>query len=210
MAAVPDRPLVVGVAGGTASGKTTLVRRAAEVLGSEGLWIPHDRYYLDVPDPSQHNYDHPDALDTTRLVADLASLKAGRPTELPDYDFRTHTRRPQGELVQPCAVLLVEGILVLATPELRRCLDLRVWVQADDDLRLARRLARDIRARGRTPEDVLRQYLETVRPMHRQHVAPSQAHADLVLDGEGEQEHELARLLGAIQQCRSLGLEPHP
>ncbi len=196
------RPLVVGIAGGTASGKTTLVRRAAEALGADGLWIQHDRYYFDVPDPSVHNYDHPDALDTPRLVADLDGLRAGRVAELPVYDFRTHTRQPEGEAVAPHPVLLVEGILVLADPALRDRFDLVVWVEADDDLRLARRLARDIAERGRTPDSVLRQYLGTVRPMHKRYVSPSKAHADLVLDGEGAIDEQVARLLAAIQEAR--------
>lgn len=207
MATVPEppvsSPLVVGIAGGTASGKTTLVRRAAEALGPEGLWIQHDRYYLDVADPSVHNYDHPDALDTARLVTDLDSLRAGQPTELPAYDFKTHRRRPQGELVAPASVLLVEGILVLADPALRQRFDLTVWVLADDDLRLARRLTRDMAERGRSPQDVLRQYLGTVRPMHRRFVAPSRAHAQIELQGEGDADAALARLLSAIAAARA-------
>jgi uridine kinase len=204
LATFPEGPLIVGIAGGTASGKTTLVRRAAMALGRAGLWIQHDRYYLDVVDPRSHNYDHPDALDTPRLIADLDSLRAGLTTELPDYDFKTHTRRALGESVRPCPVLLVEGILVLADPELRKRFDLTFFVQADDDLRLARRLSRDIAERGRTADDVLRQYLETVRPMHKRFVAPSRAHAEHVLDGEGDLNVELGRLLEAIRGARGL------
>ncbi len=205
MATVPEAPLVVGIGGGTASGKTTLARRAAAALGDDCLWIQHDRYYFDVPEPSVHNYDHPAALDTPRLVADLDLLRAGQPAELPVYDFKSHTRGPVGDRVTPCAVVLVEGILVLADPALRARFDLMVWVQADDDLRLARRLSRDIAERGRSPDDVLRQYLETVRPMHRRHVQPSRVHAKLALDGEGDLETELARLLDGIAHHRSRG-----
>lgn len=203
MATVPEAPLVVGIAGGTASGKTTLVRRAADALGADGLWIQHDRYYFDVPDPSVHNYDHPDALDTGRLCADLDALRAGRETELPVYDFKTHARRPQGERVSPRPVLLVEGILVLADPALRARFDLCVWVETADDLRLARRISRDIAQRGRTAADVLRQYLDTVRPMHQAHVAPSRSHANIELDGEGDLVTELGRLLAAIRAAQS-------
>ncbi len=202
MATVPEAPLVVGIAGGTASGKTTLVRRAAEVLGSDALWIQHDRYYFDVPEPSVHNYDHPSALDTQRLCADLDALREGRETGLPVYDFKTHTRQTRAERVQPCAVLLVEGILVLSDPALRARFDLCVWVDAEDDVRLARRIRRDIAQRGRTAEDVLRQYLDTVRPMHKAFVGPSRGHASLVLDGEGELSVELGRLLGAVEKAR--------
>jgi len=195
--------VVVGLAGGTASGKTTLARAAAEALGPDCLWLQHDRYYFDVPDPRVHNYDHPDALDTGRLIEDLDALLSGRATEVPVYDFTTHTRQSQGELLEPGAVILVEGILVLQDPELVSRFDLRVWVEADDDLRLARRLQRDVAARGRTPDDVLRQYLGTVRPMHKRFVAPSASRAELLLDGEGVLEVELARLLEAIQGFRS-------
>ncbi|MCB9779761.1 MAG: uridine kinase [Alphaproteobacteria bacterium] len=181
----PDRPapFVVLVAGGTASGKTTLVNRVAG-RAADSLVLSHDRYYLDVVDPKRHNYDEPAALDTAQLVHDLERLRAGQPVALPRYDFATHSRLAEGELVQPAALIFVEGILVMADRRLRQLADLRVFVHAPADVRLARRLERDIVARGREPEGVLRQYLSTVRPGHRRHVEPSRFHADVVVDGE--------------------------
>lgn len=194
---MPEAPFVLLVAGGTASGKTSLVRAVAE-RHPDCLLVSHDRYYLDVDDPLTHDYDHPDALDTARLVADLALLRAGRAAELPVYDFPTHRRQPHGERVQPRKLLLVEGILALHDPRLRALADLRVYVHADDDLRLARRMQRDIVERRRDPGHVLRQYLGTVRPGHLRFVAPSRFHADLVLDGESPLEVLAAGLQAMI------------
>jgi len=177
------QPFVVLVAGGTASGKTTLVHAVADAH-PDCLVLSHDRYYLDVPDPLTHDYDHPEALDTARLVADLARLRAGQDASLPRYDFATHRRLAQGEPTQPRSLIFVEGILVLHDAQLRSLADLRVFVSAADDLRLARRLQRDIVERGREPAGVLGQYLSTVRPGHRRFVEPSRFHADIVLDGE--------------------------
>lgn len=186
------RPFVVGIGGGTASGKTTLARQLAAEL--DATLISHDRYYLDVPDPRSHNFDHPDALDTPLLVEHLDALRTGAPAELPVYDFAHHRRRPEVHRVQPEAVVIVEGILVLADPALCDRFDLRVYVQAPDDLRFIRRLRRDVAERGRTVESVILQYLASVRPMHEAHVAPSASRAHLVLDGTRPVAEELGRL----------------
>ncbi len=173
---------LVVIAGGTASGKTTAAQIAASRL-PEALLIHHDRYYRDIPNPRGFNFDHPEALDTDGLVADLGRLRAGHPAELPVYDFSRHARAPHTERVAPCPLVMVEGILTLAHPGLAALADLRVYVHTPDDIRLARRLRRDIVERGRTVDSVLDQYLQTVRPMHLAWVAPCEATADLVLDG---------------------------
>lgn len=177
-----NAPTIVLIGGGTASGKTTLARELAS--RHDALHIPHDRYYLDVPDPRRHNYDHPDALDTSLLVENLAALRAGQATELPVYHFATHRRVSQRERVEPRPLIIVEGILVLHDPDLRAAAHYRVYVHTADDLRLARRITRDAVERGREVPDVLRQYLGTVRPMHERFVSPSRAWADLVVSGE--------------------------
>lgn len=187
--------LVVGIAGGSASGKTTVARLVAHELGRRCILIAHDRYYRGAsPDT---NFDHPDALDTDHLLADLARLRDRRATRLPVYDFARHARvEPERwDPVEPRPVLLVEGILVLAIPALRDALDLRVFVEAPDELRLARRVRRDVAQRGRTERSVLEQYDHTVRPMYEQFVAPSRAHAHIVLDGTRSPAREARRVL---------------
>jgi uridine kinase len=179
---------VIGIGGGTASGKTTLAAALAQALGDQAVLVVHDRYYRTLPafhahDPSTFNFDHPESLETTRLVADLDRLRAGARASLPRYDFRTHSRELVEEDVDPRPLIIVEGILVLSDAELRRRFDLSVFVDTPDDVRLLRRLRRDIAERGRTVDDVLAQYERTVRPMHEQFVRPSRDHAQVVLDG---------------------------
>ncbi|MFN7145812.1 MAG: uridine kinase [Myxococcota bacterium] len=189
------RPFVVGVAGGTASGKTTLAELAAGVTGA--ALVTHDRYYRDAD--AHTNFDHPDALDTDRLVDDLDRLRAGAAVDLPVYHFPTHKRLPLTERLEPRPIVIVEGILVLASPALRERFDLSVFVHASADVRLIRRVRRDIAERGRDLESVLAQYLTTVRPMHERFVEPSAAFAQLTLDGEGRLETELERLVAALR-----------
>lgn len=192
----PPPRLVVAVAGGTASGKTSLVQRFAEQHPC--LRLTHDRYYLDVAEPRGHDYDHPDALDTELLVEHLALLRAGRPAQLPVYDFRTHTRQPQAEQVLPQELVIVEGILVLHHPALRALADLTVFVHAPPDVRLVRRIRRDVVERGRDVPGVLEQYLATVRPGHLSFVEPSRQHAELELDGTRPLDELLARFRGEV------------
>ncbi len=188
------RPFVVGIAGGTASGKTTIAELVAAQVGA--ALLTHDRYYWDgAPDT---NFDHPSALDTSRLVADLDLLRAGHAADVPIYDFAHHRRAQVGERIEPRRFLVVEGILVLAEPALRRRFDLCVFVEAAADLRLIRRVRRDMAARGRTAESVLEQYLATVRPMHDRYVEPSAEHAALVLDGAGVISAEVAHVIAAL------------
>ncbi len=189
-------PFIVGIAGGTASGKTTVARRVADRLGA--LLLTHDRYYKSAD--ASTNFDHPDSLDTARMVVDLDTLRAGNAASIPDYDFATHRRRAEEDVLAPTPVIVVEGILVLSDPALRARFDLAAFVDAPADVRLIRRVQRDVAERGRTVESVFAQYLATVRPMHEAFVAPSVTHADLVLDGTAEVEGLVEAVCAAVAQ----------
>jgi len=181
------RPLIIGIAGGSGSGKTTIAEAMVQDIGpSAAELILHDSYYRDLshltPEQrAQVNYDHPDSLETELLVEHLRALLRGEPINKPLYDFTVHNRRPETERIEPKPVILVEGLMVLADRALRDLMDLKIYVDTDPDLRVMRRLERDIRDRGRTMESVFEQYLGTVRPMHLRFVEPSRAHADLVI-----------------------------
>jgi uridine kinase len=179
--------LVIGVAGGSGSGKTTIAEALTEAIDGVA-YVKHDAYYRHRPDlnfdeRTRLNYDHPASLETDLLVEHLECLRRGIPFEMPVYDFSQHLRSSDVVLVAPAPVIIVEGILVLAETELRGAMDLKVYVDTDSDLRLARRLERDIRERGRTAESVLAQYLATVRPMHNDYVEPSKRYADIIIPG---------------------------
>ncbi len=194
---------MVGVVGGSGAGKTTLVRGLVDRLGSDASVLWFDEYYHDLVhlDPAERavvNFDHPDSLDVDLLVAHLAALLAGRPAEVPVYDFSTHTRTGRTRLVQPGPVVVVDGILVLAFPAIRECLDISVFVEAPAEVRLTRRLDRDVRERGRTPESVRAQFAATVTPMHEAFVSPCRAFADLVLDGQGDLSENLDLILDRL------------
>jgi uridine kinase len=185
------RPIVVGVAGGTGSGKTTIVREILKDFGTQDvLLIQHDSYYRDRSHLSSEeranvNYDHPDALESSLLVEHLEHLVAGEAVEIPIYDFVTHTRKPECHQVKPCKVIVVEGILLLADLRLRDLFDIKVFVDTDADIRFIRRLERDIAERGRTRESVVAQYMQTVRPMHLEFVEPSKRYADVIVPEGG-------------------------
>jgi uridine kinase len=198
------KPVVIGIGGGTASGKSTLARAVVQALGADCLHLHHDRYYRSLPvalrsNPLGYNFDHPEALDTGRLIEDLAVLRRGEAATVPVYDFSTHQRSETTERMEPRRFVVLEGILVLHDRRLAALLHHRVFVDAADDIRLIRRIRRDMASRGRTAEDVLAQYERTVRPMHERFVVPSARRADLVLDGTspvpGLVEAVLARLL---------------
>ena len=184
-------PVVIGVAGGTGSGKTTVARQILERAGTEQIsLIQHDAYYKDLSDlPAAQrailNFDHPDALDNGLLIAHLQELKAGRPIDVPVYDFTSHTRTEQTRHVEPSRVILVEGILIFADVALRRLMDVKIYVDTDADIRFIRRLQRDIAERGRTMDSVIHQYLATVRPMHQEFVEPSKRQADIIIPEGG-------------------------
>jgi uridine kinase len=199
------RPVILGLAGGTGSGKTTVVEAIVRVLGSDAVtvvqhdWYYRDRSHLGEDEREGINYDHPDALETELMVEQLRGLLAGSPVEAPIYDFGTHTRRAETRRVNPSRVLIVDGILVLAEPELRKLMDIRVFVDTDADLRLFRRIGRDIRDRGRTLESVMRQYLETTRPMHLEFVEPSKRHAHVIVPEGGLNEVAVDMLITKIR-----------
>lgn len=185
------RPVVLGVAGGSGSGKSTVVREVCRLLGpGVASVIHHDAYYRDLSHLSLENrvavnFDHPESLETELMVAHVESLLAGRPAELPTYDFSTHTRAPDVQPLDPTPVLVLDGILVLADARLRSAMDLKVFVDTEADLRLLRRIRRDVVKRGRTADSVIAQYETTVRPMHLEFVEPSKRHADLVVPEGG-------------------------
>ena len=185
------KPLIIGVAGGTGSGKTTAVRQIMEALGSRDVVvIQHDSYYRDRSylSPEERaciNYDHPDALETDLFADHLELLISGKPAEIPVYDFVTHTRRRETVLVEPASVIVVEGILILADKRLRSLMDIKIFVDTDDDVRFIRRMERDVRERGRSYESVVEQYLGSVKPMHIEFVEPSKRYADIIIPEGG-------------------------
>jgi uridine kinase len=197
--------LVVGVAGGTGSGKTTVVQRLLQALGPERVaLLEQDGYYRDRSDLSPVeraalNYDHPDAIDEPLLAQHVAELKLGKPVEAPRYDFVHHLRAAETVRVEPRPCLVVEGILVLASEPVREQLDLRLFVDTDADLRFIRRLRRDVRERGRTMESVMAQWEATVQPMHLRFVEPSKRHAHLIIPEGGENMAALDVLLAHLQ-----------
>ncbi|MGQ9814015.1 MAG: uridine kinase [Candidatus Roseilinea sp.] len=185
------RPIVVGVAGGTGSGKTTLVRNIVEAVGAANIVVlQHDAYYRDHSDlrfeeRARLNYDHPDALETELFVRHLEQLIAGQAIDVPVYDFVTHTRRPETIHIEPHRIILVEGILVLAELDLRALMDIKLFVDTDADVRFIRRLERDMRERGRSVDSIIQQYLSSVKPMHEQFVEPSKRYADIIIPEGG-------------------------
>jgi uridine kinase len=178
---------VIGVAGGSGSGKTTVVRRIVDSLGFEHVTLlDHDRYYRDrndlrLEERAALNYDHPDALETDLLVQHVRRLKGGQPVDVPQYDFTRHARLSETETFQPRRALIVEGILVFTDAALRDLMDIKVFVDTDSDTRFIRRLQRDVAERGRTMESVIDQYQSTVKPMHLEFVEPSKRYADVII-----------------------------
>ncbi len=191
-----DSPFIILVAGGTASGKSTIVQRFVQETGAAHLG--HDRYYFDVSEPRGHDFDHPDALDTDRLIENLSRLKSGLSVNLPVYDFASHIRTGCTELMPPSSVVVVEGILVLSDPRLATLGDLKVFVDAPESIRLERRIQRDVAERGRTESSVLSQYAATVKPNHDRFVEPSKAKASLVLDGTAPIQKSVRQLISAL------------
>ena len=197
--------LVIGVAGGSGSGKTTVVRRIVEALGPDSVSIlDHDRYYRDrldlrLEDRIGLNYDHPDSLETDLMVRHVAELKAGRAIEMPLYDFARYVRRSTAETVAPRKAIIVEGILIFSDAALRAQMDIKVFVDTDDDTRFIRRLQRDVAERGRTMDSVIDQYLATVKPMHLEFVHPSKRYADVIIPQGGNNKVAVDLLLTLIR-----------
>jgi len=198
-------PVVIGVAGGTGSGKTTVAQEILKRAGTEKIsLIQHDAYYKDLSDlpPAQRamqNFDHPDALDNRLLISHLQELKAGKAVEVPVYDFTNHTRTSETRRIEPHRVVLLEGILIFADEALRKLMDVKIYVDTDADIRFIRRLERDLAERGRTMESVIRQYMATVRPMHQEFVEPSKRYADVIIPEGGFNEVAMDMVAARIQ-----------
>lgn len=205
-----DRRTIIGVAGGSGSGKTTVVREIVRALGpGDVAVIHHDSYYRDNPpdvDPATINYDHPDALETELLVEHLHALAAGEPVDVPIYDFTRHRRTGDVRRVEPGRALILDGILIFSDRRLRDLMDIKVFVDADADLRLMRRLRRDIHERGRDLDSVLEQYRGTVRPMHLEFVEPSKRWADVIIPRGGHNRVALDMLVARIRSVLDEGL----
>lgn len=188
---VQSTPVVIGIAGGTGSGKTTVADVILERAGAENIaLLPHDAYYKDLSDlPKTQrdlvNFDHPDSLESSLMESHILSLQAWQPVEIPVYDFSTHSRTEQTIRIEPQPVVLVEGILLFAEPSLRRLFDVKIFVDTPADIRFIRRLQRDMMERGRTLESVIHQYETTVRPMHLKFVEPSKRYADVIIPEGG-------------------------
>lgn len=185
-------PFVIGIAGGSGAGKTTIAQRIIADIGSEHVAsISYDTYYndlshLSLPERRACNFDHPDAFDTALCITQLDQFCAGQAIHVPNYDFALYTRVGVGQRIEPRPILLIDGILILVDPALRQRMHLRVFIDTADDLRIVRRILRDTRERGRSVDSVCQQYIDTVRPMHHAFVEPSRAHADIIIPGAND------------------------
>ena len=201
---VLDEIMIIGIAGGTGSGKTTITETLVQRFGGNVSVVHHDNYYKahhDMPYEERCllNYDHPDAFDTDRMVSDLKKLKAGKPIECPVYDYTIHDRSDRTELVEPTRVIIVEGILIYADPRLCEQIDIKIFVDTDADVRILRRILRDVEERGRSLESVINQYLTTVKPMHEQFVEPSKRRADVIIPEGGQNQAALEMVVQRVR-----------
>ena len=197
------KPLIIGIAGGTGSGKTTLVDRLKEQFGDDISVLAHDSYYAEHHDLSLEerralNYDHPAAFDTDRMIQDLEDLKVGKTVQVPVYDYTVHDRLEETREISPNKVILVEGILIFDNKALRDLLDIKLFVDTDADVRILRRIHRDVTERGRTLDTVMEQYLKTVKPMHEQFVEPSKRYADIIIPEGGKNTVALMMIMQRI------------
>lgn len=199
-------PLIIGVAGGSGSGKTTVVKHIIESIGETNiLLLQHDSYYRDLKhlpfeERTKQNFDHPSALETELLIRHIEALKEGYQVEVPIYDFTKHIRKEETNVVKPKNIVLIDGILIFSEKKLRRQMDIKLYVDTDDDIRLLRRIQRDIMERDRSLENVLDQYQEFVRPMHLEFVEPSKRYADIIIPRGGENEVALKMVNALIQE----------
>lgn len=199
-------PVIIGIAGGTGSGKTTVAGAIYDRVGSDRIeWISHDAYYrnFDALPPEERakiNFDHPDSLESELLTRHLDVLCKGSSVEVPVYDFATHSRKTDTQRVEPRKVIIVEGILVLAEPELRKRIDIKLFVDTPADIRFVRRLTRDIESRGRSLQSVVQQYMTTVRPMHEEFVEPSKRYADLIIPEGGENQVAMDAIIARVER----------
>ncbi len=206
MHSVSLSPIVVGIAGGSGSGKTTVVHRILDRVGWDRIaYLPHDAYYKDAShlpwEERVHlNFDHPNSLDNDLLITHIQMLLRGEPVDVPIYDFSTHTRKQETRRVLPSPVILVEGILVFADERLRNLMDIKIYVDTAADIRFIRRLLRDIKERGRSVDSVIEQYQSTVRPMHMQFVEPSKEYADIIIPEGGHNDVAMEMVIGRIER----------
>lgn len=200
-----QQKLVIGIAGGTGSGKTTVANTILERVGEDIVaYLPHDAYYKDLsslpkPQRDEINFDHPNSLETSLMIEHVEQLKSGKSVELPIYNFKTHTRTNKVIKVLPKPVIVVEGILIFGEPDLCKLFDVKLFVDTDADLRLIRRIQRDITERGRTVESVLHQYEKTVRPMHLEFVEPSKRYADVIIPEGGFNQVAMDMVIARIE-----------
>ena len=200
------KTIIIGIAGGTGSGKTTLTEKLRDHFGANEVSVlNHDSYYkrhdeLPYEERCKLNYDHPDSFDTPLMVAHLRELRAGHPVQVPVYDYTIHNRSDKTVLVKPSPVVIVEGILILQDPRLCELLDIKIFVDTDADVRILRRIVRDVRDRGRSLESVVDQYLTTVKPMHEMYVEPSKRNADIIIPEGG---HNLVAMDMLIERIRA-------
>jgi uridine kinase len=200
------KPLIIGIAGGSGSGKTTVAQEILNRVGPDKIaYIPHDAYYKDLSGlpptlKAEVNFDHPNSLETELMVQQIIQLRDGFAIELPAYDFSTHSRTKETILIEPRSVIIVEGILIFADPDLRNLYNIKIFVDTDPDLRFIRRLKRDIDERGRTPDSVIKQYLSTVRPMHLEFVEPSKRYADIIIPEGGHNTAALDMVVARLQE----------
>ena len=196
--------IVIGIAGGTGSGKTTITRKIIQNFGGDVSVIYHDNYYkahhsMSYEDRTKLNYDHPDAFDTELMIADLLKLRAGQTVQCPTYDYTIHDRAEKTVTVKPAKVIVVEGILIFQSQELCDLMDIKIYVDTDADVRILRRIVRDVRDRGRSLESVVNQYLQTVKPMHEQFVEPSKRKADIIIPEGGHNQVALEMVLERVR-----------
>lgn len=198
------KPLIIGVAGGSGSGKTTVVSTISQTLGSnKHLLLQHDLYYRDLKhlpfeERIKQNFDHPASLETELLIRHINALSEGYPIEVPQYDFSKHIRKEETTTITPKEVILIDGILIFSEPDLLELMDVKIFVDTDDDIRLLRRLKRDINERGRSVESVMEQYQKFVRPMHLEFVRPSKRYADVIIPRGGKNKVALDMVLALI------------
>lgn len=198
-------PIVFGVAGGTASGKTTVAHTILESLSTEQIaYIPHDAYYremghLSYDERTQLNFDHPDSLETSLMIEHVKTLLANKTAYIPVYDFTHHCRTSETVAVQPAPIIFLDGILIFTDAELREMMDIKVYVDTDADIRLIRRMKRDMEERGRTLDSIVNQYFDTVRPMHLEFVEPSKRHADIIIPNGGRNQVAMEMVVSRLK-----------